>query len=59
MYGIQVPFEDSYIWVIDYLTGKVLRFESASEAATHGLAWKQFKIVKIPEDLLDWTDKDK
>lgn len=59
MYGIKVPFEKTFLWVIDSVTGKILRFESASEAAMHGLIWKQYTVARIPEDLLDWTDKDK
>ena len=51
-WGIKVPIDDSYLWVVTgYPNIEILKYESQEEAekAANDMGWKMFKIQPIQE----------
>ena len=53
-WGIKVPIDDSYLWVVNgYQNIEILKYESQEEAekAANDMGWKMFKIQPIQEEI--------
>ena len=47
-WGVKVPVdENEWIWVSDYVEGKIMSFDSKEAAEAHGKAWGMHRVHKI------------
>ena len=47
-WGIKVPVDDDeWIWLTDYVDGKLVSFDSKEEAEQHGQRWGVHRVHKI------------
>lgn len=47
-WGIKVPVDEhEWIWVTDYVEGKIMTFDSEEKAKEHGLKWGVHRVMKM------------